>query len=84
MTETSGRELSTVPLMENEKEKPPSVSFLDDDFNLIFVLDTLRQGVFGYADGDSLFGKDGSLLPCLQHHQKACAGNPVGGFIEEL
>ena len=57
---------------------------LDDDFNLIFVLDTLRQGVFGYADGDSLFGKDGSLLPCLQHHQKACAGNPVSGFIKEL
>ena len=26
MTETSGRELSAVPLMENEKEKPPSVS----------------------------------------------------------
>ena len=30
---------------------------LDDDFNLIFVLDALRQGVFWYADGDSLFGK---------------------------
>ena len=57
---------------------------LYDDLILILVLDTLRQGVFGYADGDSLFGKDGSLLPCLQHHQKACAGNPVSGFIEEL
>ncbi len=57
---------------------------LDDDFNLIFVLDALRQGVFWYVDSDSLFGKDGSLLPCLQHHQKACAGNPVSGFIEEL
>lgn len=66
------------------KRKTAVRILLDDDFNLIFVLDTLRQGVFGYADGDSLFGKDGSLLPCLQHHQKACAGNPVGGFIKEL
>ena len=66
------------------KRKTAIRILLDDDFNLIFVLDTLRQGVFGYADSDSLFGKDGSLLPCLQHHQKACAGNPVSGFIEEL
>ncbi len=66
------------------KRKTAVRILLDDDFNLIFVLDTLRQGVFGYADSDSLFGKDGSLLPCLQHHQKACAGNPVSGFIEEL
>ena len=66
------------------KRKTAIRILLDDDFNLIFVLDTLRQGVFGYADSDSLFGKDGSLLPCLQHHQKARAGNPVSGFIEEL
>lgn len=66
------------------KRKTAVRILLDDDFNLIFVLDALRQGVFGYADGDSLFGKDGSLTPCLQHHQKVRAGNPVGGFIEEL
>ena len=65
------------------KRKTAVRILLDDDFNLIFVLDALRQGVFWYADSDSLFGKDGSLLPCLQHHQKA-RGNPVGGFIEEL
>ena len=45
------------------KRKTAVRILLDDDFNLIFVLDTLRQGVFGYADGDSLFEKTALCSP---------------------